>query len=156
MKTLTVWQPYGAAIAIGSKLLENRTWRPTPGLLKIGDVFAIHAAVRPWSQDDAVDVAELVFRGRKPAPAPFGEVVTYRHWFEYLDATKGKVLAVARLGGFLDAKPEGDQGRWWCGPVAWVLEDVRRLPEPIAVKGAQGLWNLPPEVEAAALAQVLA
>ena len=75
---------------------------------------------------------------------------------ELAAAHPGKVLAVARLGGFLDAKPEGDQGRWWCGPVAWVLEDVRRLPEPIAVKGAQGLWNLPPEVEAAALAQVLA
>jgi hypothetical protein len=27
------------------------------------------------------------------------------------------------------------------GPYVWKLEDVRRLEEPIAVAGQQGLWN---------------
>jgi activating signal cointegrator 1 len=144
MKALTVWQPYAAAIAIGEKLIENRTWRPTPGLLKIGDYFAIHAAIRPWSEDDAIDVADLIFKGCKPgtAPAPFGTVVTYRMWFDYLEATKGKVVAIARLDGFLAERPDGEQAKWWCGPIAWVLGDVRRVSDPVPVKGRQGLWDL--------------
>ena len=105
MKVLTVWQPWASAIAIGAKLVENRTWKPTPGLLKVGDYVGIHAAVRKWSQEDAVDVADRIFRGRNgaPAPAPFGDVVTYQPWFEHLEANAGKLVAIARVAAAVAA-----------------------------------------------------
>lgn len=37
---------------------------------------------------------------------------------------------------------------WWCGPVGWLLADVRRVAPVIECSGAQGLWTLPEDVEA--------
>jgi hypothetical protein len=50
-----------------------------------------------------------------------------------------------------DQLPYGDfaPGRW-----AWILEDIRPLPEPVPCRGAQGLWNVPADVEAAVRAQL--
>ena len=35
------------------------------------------------------------------------------------------------------------------GPVCWVVTGVRVLPEPIPMKGAQGLFNAPEDVRQA-------
>jgi len=40
------------------------------------------------------------------------------------------------------------------GPVGWVLDNVRPLTTPVACKGTQGLWAVPPDVEAAVRAQI--
>lgn len=51
-----------------------------------------------------------------------------------------------------------DQRRWFFEPTpddpnyGWVLSDVLKLAEPIPCKGAQGLRELPPDVNAAVLA----
>lgn len=65
-------------------------------------------------------------------------------------------LALWRLGeheqpeDFTDELPYGDfaPGRW-----AWILADVRPLPEPVPCRGAQGLWTVPADIEAAVLDQ---
>jgi len=36
----------------------------------------------------------------------------------------------------------------------WVFRDRRHLAEPVPCKGAQGLWTLPVDVEAAVVAQL--
>lgn len=50
-----------------------------------------------------------------------------------------------------DQLPYGDftPGRW-----AWLLANVRPLAEPVPARGAQGLWNLPADVEVAVTAQL--
>ena len=35
---------------------------------------------------------------------------------------------------------------WFTGPLGWELVDVLALPEPVPVKGKQGLWTLPEDV----------
>jgi hypothetical protein len=39
-------------------------------------------------------------------------------------------------------------------PVGWVLDDVIALDEPVPCPGAQGLWQLPIDVEARVRAQI--
>ncbi len=39
------------------------------------------------------------------------------------------------------AEPERSFGDYTPGRFAWLLDHVRRLPEPVATKGALGLWE---------------
>lgn len=32
---------------------------------------------------------------------------------------------------------------WYCGPVGWVFDGIRGLPEPVPCRGARGLWTVP-------------
>jgi hypothetical protein len=43
--------------------------------------------------------------------------------------------------------PERAFGDYWPGRYAWLLADVRRLPEPIPHRGALSLWAVPAELE---------
>lgn len=38
---------------------------------------------------------------------------------------------------------------WYVGPVGWVFDDIRSLPEPVSCRGAQGLWTVPGHLERA-------
>jgi hypothetical protein len=41
----------------------------------------------------------------------------------------------------LDTPPEREFGDYSAGRYAWVLKNVRPLPEPVPAKGALGLWE---------------
>lgn len=56
------------------------------------------------------------------------------------------IVATARLKGVASMFRGAQDGRWYFGPVGWVLEDVRPLDEPIPCRGAQGLWTVPDEI----------
>lgn len=43
---------------------------------------------------------------------------------------------------FIRQKPYGDYSP---GRFAWLLADIKPLPEPIPAKGKQGLWNWTPD-----------
>ncbi len=134
MKALTICQPYAELIARGDKPIENRTW-PT----RYRGPLAIHAGKsRAWlGVDDeeaalyAVDVQRIAF---------------------------GAVVAMADLVACLPTQYPADTYNWparWRqladhehanGPWCWVLENVRRLTDPIPFTGSQGLWNVPAEI----------
>jgi len=130
MKALTICQPYAHLIAIGAKRVENRTWATG-----YRGPLAIHAGQsRSWLSDGDEQ--------------------------RYPDMAWGAVVAVADLAAcypidmILDGRlPE--QHEWVAqhphthGPECWVLDNIRRLPAPIPCFGHQGLWRLPPHVEAA-------
>lgn len=117
MKALTICQPYAHLVATGAKPIENRAW-PTAYRGRL----AIHAGKsRAWlaAEDDEVEHPGMVF---------------------------GAVVAVATLYDcvLLKALPDllaGHQHAY--GPWCWLLRDVVRIARPIAVRGAQGLWDLP-------------
>jgi hypothetical protein len=66
--------------------------------------------------------------------------------------SKGAVVAVARL-----AKAVRDSNSRWAVPGQWhwCLEGTVHLARPVACKGAQGLWLLPPKVLAEVREQLL-
>lgn len=133
MKALTLKQPWAWAVARAGKDVENRTWKPPASI--IGQRIAIHAG-KTWDRDGDLALCHLVEGFGHPGPA---------------DLTYGAIVAVATVKGFMG--PELGAARWilhWFNgaPYAWLLADVITLPEPIPCKGNQGLWTVPPDIEA--------
>lgn len=142
MKALTLHQPWAWAIAHAGKRIENRSWRPPRNL--IGQRIAIHQG-QGWSYDQRIwgtstpppTRALLQERGMVGAVVATTEVFAFGDdsWLYH--------------GGFASL----DDLRWYCGPVGWMLHDVRPLAQPVPCNGAQGLWTLSDELAAAVAAQ---
>lgn len=125
MRALTIRQPFAWAITAGFKDVENRSWAPR---IEPGELIAIHAAVAVPDADDVERVGKLI-RGRATVP-------------EQYDC--GAVVAVARVAKVVTSS----RSAWFTGPLGWVLQDVRPLPNPIDCRGQLGLWNLSAGIEA--------
>ncbi len=140
MKALTIKQPWAWAITNGTKRVENRTWRPP--LHIIGQRIAIHTSAR-------IEKAELLAFSELGAwleptvnTLPVGCIVGTA-------IVKGYVV-VNDMGG-VEVQTKGAQGYspdkdpWFCGPVGWLLDDVRKVA-PVTCKGALGLWDVSVEL----------
>lgn len=136
MKALTLIQPWAWAVCHAGKRVENRTWRPPPSVL--GQRIAIHAG-KKYDADDAEWIAE-------------------EHGIEVPQTVPlGAIVAMARVLRAFEAGPDGppiterarDPRGWAFGPWCWVLADVVVLPQPVPCRGAQGLWDVPADVERA-------
>lgn len=136
MKALTLWRPWPWAIFWGGcrpKRIENRPWRPWPSI--IGQTIALHAGKTfdKSAVDFIIDNTRLEGEPRVLAA----------------EASLEGIIGLATVRGCvdnaLDAAGEAGQGQesWFFGPFGWVLDDVRRLDKPVAIKGAQGLWDVP-------------
>lgn len=169
MQALTLWQPWAWAMAFAGKPVENRTWAPPHALL--GQRIAIHAG-KVCDADAICDIAAefgLMPADWQPPSPSYG-----------LEGAKpvgtlagGAVVAVGTLAGYVcdDGNgriigeticPETTAGfarsyrasRWYQGPVGWIVVNRIALPTPVPCRGAQGLWTLPPDVEAAVMRQI--
>ena len=133
MKAITISQPYASLIASGEKWVENRIWETSHR-----GPIAIHAG-----------------QGRQ-----------YLGNDELKNCPTGKIIAIADLVACVpisrimeeadDANPERPFGLPWTwqeiarhshcsGPWCWILADARAI-EPIEVRGAQRIWNVPAEI----------
>jgi hypothetical protein len=151
-KVLTLTPPWGTLVAIGAKKIEARGW-PTnyrgPLLIHQG------SNLRPvGGEQGLIDIC---------ASEPFRSVLFdagYTHWGN-LD--KGAIVAVCELVdvrpipaslpvlfGYVNAERAWDWrladqerafGDYSPGRFAWLLADVRALPEPITARGMPGLWE---------------
>lgn len=133
MKAITVWQPWAGALAAGIKENETRSWAT-----KYRGPIAIHAAMR-----DVFDGLELI-------PVPTALKIKEALRCEWADMPKGAVVATGELVDCIKITPEfvatlsPDElalGDYTLGRYAWKLENVSRLPEPVPIKGKQGIWN---------------
>lgn len=143
MKALTIKQPWLWAITNSTKRVENRTWKPPYSM--IGQRIALHGSAR-------IEQSEMM-ACRRICPAPLPHM---------MDLTTGAIIATAIIRGYVvvndqggvteqsrsaaSYEPRGD--RWFFGPVGWILDDVRKMAEPITCKGALGLWNVPAPIVA--------
>jgi len=116
MKALTVRQPWAWAIVHGGKDIENRTWNT-----RFRGVIAVHAGATPQPG------VSLPSWARQPAP---GALV------------HGAIIGVVDI---VDVVKKHDSP-WFEGPFGFVLGNPRPLPQTLPCSGAQGLWNMPPEL----------
>jgi len=146
MKTLTVRQPWAILIAAGDKRIETRRWYTT-----YRGPLAIHASKRfpgwardlLWEEPFGSTLARLIgYGGMFGASSPLFEVLPL-----------GRVIAVCQLvdcyqitADNAPPEPERSFGDYTPGRWAWVLEDVKLLPQPWPqAKGRQGLWEWAPD-----------
>ena len=121
VRGLTVKQPWAAAIAHGSKRVENRTWRTRR---------------RGWI---------LISAGKAVDSASLGDPMVVSAGLSPRHLVRGAIVALGRL---VDCHPDDGRCSLWSarGQWHWVLDDVRALTEPVPCRGALGLWTAPPEV----------
>lgn len=138
LRALTLWRPWPYAIFYGGKRIENRPWKPWASV--IGRYIALHAGMK-YDNDGAVwMLKEKLYVPPSPSACPAG----------------GFIVGVARVTGYVHVD-EGDlyitadafkefwdqealDSPWFFGPYGWTLDNIRRFTEPVACKGAQGLW----------------
>jgi hypothetical protein len=115
-RVLSVKQPWAWAIVTGRKRVENRSWS-TPYR---GTVY-IHASGTP----DARGVAWFSKHKIKVPPAlPTGAIVGTCELVEIVRRKQGQRF-----------------GKWFFGPVGWVMKNPQALTRPIAMKGKLGLFR---------------
>lgn len=184
MKALTIRQPWASLIAAGVKTIETRSQRTHhrgPLAIHAGLHRPVEGEdVGDWWWCWDVDQGVIV-RQRKWAqhPAPLGAIVAVVNVVDCLpvhdtgtepipddliyQTVDGRALFRQTVVGdpsysenvhqhdITDQLPYGDFSldRW-----GHIYADVRPLPEPVPCRGAQGLWNVPDDVEAAVLAQL--
>lgn len=159
MKAITIWQPWASLIACGTKKYETRGW-PT----KYRGPIAIHAAAkdpRTLPQEVCEALEQYVGYTGQLYELPRGaiiataELVNVWHIVYHpginIDVAKNIPLGAESLttdkhapdfGSYLvPTEQEIALGDWTPGRYAWELQNVKILPEPITVKGKQGLWN---------------
>ena len=143
MKALTVHNPWAWAIAHGGKDIENRTWT----ISAPGDV-AVHAGLtldRQALGHPLIRAATTRWLGGR---SPVGVLP----WEQSI----GAVIAVVAVVG-AHRNCDGSCSPWAVlGQWHWRLANVRPLPEPVPARGAQQLWPLPDDVEAAVRTQLAA
>lgn len=155
---LSLLQPWLWAILEGHKPVENRPWKPWPAV--VGRRIALHASMG-WDADGEDFILHtLRFVASPPPPKA--------------QCPRGAILGTAVVSGAIEVGPNQrdrqasfrevgrqhigplteDQVRaaagspWSFGPWVWLLQDVRRLVQPIPCKGALGLWRVPADVAA--------
>lgn len=134
MKALTICQPYAELIARGEKPIENRTWATA-----YRGPLLIHAGKsRSWMDDDD----ELRFPGMAfGAVVAIADLVECKHLHEQAWPSRYRHLQ----------EHEHANGPW-----CWILENVRRLTQPVPWNGAQGLWEAPAALTLALSADAVA
>lgn len=131
MMCLSLWQPWASAMALGLKRIETRHWST-----RYRGPLLIHAAKR-WTADER-ELLEIEHEhGRMPAQVPLGALVAIAR---LVDIRPTEQL-IARI-----SDEENDWGNFGPGRFGWIFEDIVALPEPIALKGAQGLFDVPEAV----------
>lgn len=165
MKALTIWQPWASLLACGAKRYETRSWAT-----KYRGPIAIHAAVKdpckllPLGKgaferfvQQEIDAERcpswwLMPRGKIIATAELVNVwhIVYHPGPDVDKARHIDIGAESMTTGkhdphfgdyFVPTEREIVLGDWTPGRYAWELANVKMLPEPIPIKGKQGLWN---------------
>lgn len=165
MKALTIWQPWASLIACGAKQYETRSWAT-----KYRGPIAIHAAIKDPCKLPLLDKKELERAVQEEIEArrcpgwflmPRGKIIATAELVNvwHIVYHPGPNVDKARhidIGAesmtedkhdphfgdyFVPTEREITLGDWTPGRYAWELANVKILPEPIPVKGKQGLWT---------------
>ncbi len=161
MKVITLTQPWATLVAIGAKRIETRSWST-----RYRGPLAIHAAKGPGGLGSFKAMRDLCgtqpfFDALMPIVPNYNEYCDRDAIFERL--ISGAIIAVCQLKDcrIIGREANGDAtiaaddmisfvpifgtewefGDYVPGRYAWLLANVRALPDPIPAKGALGLWD---------------
>lgn len=137
MKVISISQPFASLIVKGFKVCETRTW-PAPASI-IGQELGIASTktVRPdaWAH---VEMPEFQrFYGQTGLP-PVEELVC-GHLLGSVIVDSVELMTEEYLDDVSDE--EKAYGWWNLGNYAWRLRNPRELKVPIAIRGAQGIYD---------------
>lgn len=171
MKVLTLTQPWATLVAIGAKRVETRSWETLyrgPLLIHAAAGYGkggmrahkelcgtepfrsvLNEALRSWHEKriDLRDMAEHPFM-------LMGAIVAVCQLHDCRLTTAEAAPGKQGWFGHVGDKPtywdltdqERAFGDYSPGRFAWLLADIRALPQPIPTKGALGLWEWDGEV----------
>lgn len=152
MKALTLTQPWATLVAIGAKRIETRSWATSyRGPLAIhagkglGPVGGMAGLIHQYSFSPFWDV--LLSNGYPPEKMPRGAVIATCRLVGCppTPTTHPKIQTGwtdEETGEQWDLDPqERAFGDYSPGRFAWLLSDIKMLPEPIPAKGALSLWE---------------
>lgn len=125
MKAISLWEPWGTAIALGLKANETRSW-PTSHR---GDVL-ICSAKRPMTREE---LAVCLANGIDPTTVVYGCALCIVELYD--------CVPTAGLAGKLPAR-EARLGNYEFGRFAWLTRNLRRLVKPFPVSGRQGFFDV--------------
>ena len=143
MKALSLTQPWASLVALGHKQIETRSWST-----KYRGLLAIHAAKGFPATARQVAYHEEPFR---TVLSEAHLIPTQRTGMVPENLPRGAIIAVAEL---VDVRPteelaeqitahERAFGDYSPGRYAWLLCNIRALPEPISARGQLGLFDVP-------------
>lgn len=158
MKCLTLTQPWATLVALGAKHIETRNWETLyRGPLAIhaakgygkGGKRGFHARCQYEPFLSALEPHLRIFGHYNCFAAPLGAIVAT---CELRDCVRtqyvvdaGRCTSVSWESGertiWTLTAQERAFGNYEPGRFAWLLANIRALPEPIPCKGALGLWN---------------
>jgi len=126
MKAISLTQPWASLVALGHKKIETRSWTT-----RYRGPLAIHASKRfpPSARVFAIEEAGL---DRLPKRLPLGAIIATAT-LKDIRKTEEVVNEISGL--------ERRLGDYSPGRYAWMLEDIRVLPDPVPCKGALRLWE---------------
>lgn len=132
MKAISLTQPWATLIAIGAKRIETRSWNTA-----YRGRLAIHA-----SKNFPRKCEMLTFE------FPFKQVLRDAGISAAMTLPTSAIVAVVNLVStvrFDDSEnwpePERSFGDFAAGRYGFVLADIIKLPDPIACRGALGIWD---------------
>lgn len=141
MKCLTLTQPWATLVAIGAKRIETRSWRTSyrgPLAIHAAKGFPKSAQETCW-RDPFDEVLRAAFGDGtwaqiKPKSLPQGCVIaTCTLW----DCVPTRIVGlIENVSDQERAFGDYSNNRW-----AWILRDIKPLPETDPCKGAQSLWQ---------------
>jgi activating signal cointegrator 1 len=150
VKAITIHQPWASLIALGEKRFETRGW-PTKyrgpiaihAGLSLDRIAFVRAPVRAALLKHGILAIDDLPTGRMIATATLEDClqVTRPYGEQSLVNLKGDRTTLLWGGLLPDEYHFGDYSD---GRYAWSLTNVQTLPEPVPVKGQQGLWNWEP------------
>lgn len=156
MKALTLWQPWASLIHIGAKPFEFRGWYPPRSA--IGERLVNHAGSRPMKMTEILDLIGQLESGNRDIVTStcLRPAIALPFLRELRDGT-ASAPAGEGLGSFILGVPRNgidiaeefgltrvnDSERDFHANWGWPVLDYEPWPEPIPMRGAQGLWRWP-------------
>jgi hypothetical protein len=159
MKALTIWQPWASLIMAGAKPYEFRGWRPPRSM--IGQRIVIHAGAHKMDREDIAhmfhvlrlrntseDIAQLAAETcLVPDKAKPILALGYRGQLPMACGLGTAVIGEPRLGPEIaqefGLERANDSDRDEHANWGWPILEIEQWPEPIPMRGRQGLWNWP-------------
>lgn len=160
MKCISLWQPWASLMVVGSKKIETRHW-PT----RHKGPLLIHAAKKPFRSIEPFIAEPWLLRNGlatildSAIPQwwellPYGAIVGK---VEMVDCKRVELIDRNQIHKARVARPEDANrldlwftefylGNYEPGRFGWLTDEPKRLSEPIAYRGRQGLFDVPDEL----------